>query len=86
VVEEAFTNVDEQPLLDQVLLDQVLHEGIIARRGRNRELARVFVKENPFIGRGRHGIAEFMTRLYAGLSELVDRANVRSEMKRDVHH
>src|SRR6185295_18742777 len=56
-VERAFANVPDKPLLDRVLH---VYGAIIAHHRENPGLARVFVKETPFIDDRRHGIADFM--------------------------
>jgi len=67
----------------RALLDQILHvfRAIIALHAASPALAKVFVKELPFVGDDRHGMADFMTSLYARLEQLIDRAALAGELK-----
>ena len=80
-VERAFASVPDRPLLDRVL--HVLGAIVKHHRG-SPGLARVFVKETPFINDSRHGITDFMRLLFTGLAELVEMAQKRGEIAADV--
>ena len=80
-VQRAFASMPAKPVLDQVL--HVLN-AIVAHHQRNPGLARVFVKETPFIDDRRHGIADFMAGLYAGLAACIEAAKRRGELRADV--
>jgi AcrR family transcriptional regulator len=77
----AFANVPPAGLLDQVVH---IFDTIIDHHRKNPGLARVFVKETPFIDDRSHRIAQFMERLYASLTTLIDLAKDRGELKPDV--
>jgi AcrR family transcriptional regulator len=80
-VQRAFATMPAKPVLDQVLH---VFNAIVAHHQRNPELARVFVRETPFIDDRRHGIADFMAGLYAGLAACVEGAKRRGELRADV--
>ncbi len=80
-VDRALGAVPERPLLDQVT--HVLG-AIVAHHQDNPGLARVFVKETPFIDGRRYGLAGFMTKLLAGMEHLIERAKERGELERGV--
>jgi AcrR family transcriptional regulator len=80
-VDRAFATVPDKPLLDRVLH---VFGAIIAHHRASPGLARVFVKETPFIDDRRHGIRDFMRDLFAGLMGFVDDAKSRGELEPDV--
>jgi len=80
-VDRALAAVPERPLLDQVT--HVLGS-IVAHHQDNPALARVFVKETPFIDGRRYGLAGFMAKLLAGMEHLIERAKERGELERGV--
>jgi len=81
VVTEAFATMPPRPLLDQVLH---VFGAMIALHERDRGLARVFVRELPFVEDRRHGIAEMMDSILAGVAALIEAAKLRGEMRTDV--
>ncbi len=68
------------------VLEQFLHifGAIVEHHREDPALARVFVKETPFIDDRRHEVREFMQTLFSGLTALVDRAKERGELRADV--
>lgn len=80
-VARAFANVPKKPVLDQVLH---VFDAIITHHRQNPHLARVFVKETPFIDDTRHGLVEFMAGLFGGLAALIEEAKARHELNEDV--
>ena len=80
-VDRAFATVPGTPLLDRVLH---VFDAIIAHHRESPGLARVFVKETPFIDDRRRGIADFMRNLFAGLVGFVEQAKSRGELELDV--
>src|SRR5581483_2317172 len=80
-VDRALASVPNRPLLDQVV--HVFNAIVVHHQG-SPGLARVFVKETPFIDGRRYGLSGFMAKLLAGIEELVDRAKLRGELKSDV--
>jgi TetR/AcrR family transcriptional regulator, cholesterol catabolism regulator len=81
VIDSAFASIPRAELLEQVLY---VFNAIAAHHRENPELARVFVKETPFIDDRRHGIAEFMRTVFGGLNALIDQAKERGEIRADV--
>jgi AcrR family transcriptional regulator len=81
VVRDAFGTMPRRALREQVLH---IFNAMIAYHEFDLGLARVFVKELPFVDDRRHGVAEFMTMLFAGLADLIDRAKARGELQDDV--
>ena len=81
VVTDAFATMPSRPLLDQVLH---LFGAMIALHERDRGLARVFVRELPFVEDRRHGIAEMMASMFAGIANLIEQAKSRGELRADV--
>jgi len=81
VVHQAFATMPRRSLLDQVLH---LFGAMIALHERDRGLARVFVRELPFVEDRRHGVAEMMASILAGIALLIEDAKVRGELRRDV--
>ncbi len=80
-VDAAFAAMKPAPLLDQLL---AVFGALIAHHERNPGLARVFVKELPFVDNKRHGRAAFMAGLLRRIAALIDRARERGELRRDV--
>jgi AcrR family transcriptional regulator len=81
VVTEAFATMPARPLLDQALH---LFGAMIALHERDRGLARVFVRELPFVEDRRHGIAEMMASILGGIANLIEAAKARDELRADV--
>ena len=81
VVDGAFATMPSRPLLDQLLH---LFGAMIALHERDRDLARMFVKELPFVDDRRHGIAEMMATIFAGIAHLIEQAKSRGELRADV--
>src|SRR5271154_4886083 len=81
VVTEAFSTMPTRPLLDQVLH---LFGAMIALHERDRGLARVFVRELPFVVDRRHGVAEMMTTMLAGIADLIEQSKARGELRAEV--
>ena len=81
VVKDAFATMPARPLLEQVLH---LFGAMIALHERDRGLARVFVKELPFVEDRRHGVAELMASMLGGIAELIEQAKSRGELCADV--
>jgi AcrR family transcriptional regulator len=80
VVTDAFATMPSRPLLDQMLH---LFGAMIALHERDRGLARVFVRELPFVEDRRHGIAELMASMFAGIANLIEQAKSRGELRSD---
>lgn len=80
-VERAIASVPDQPLIEQVLH---VFGAIIVHHQKSLGLARVFVRETPFIDGGRHGVRGFLVDLLDGLEGLVERAKARGELRADV--
>jgi AcrR family transcriptional regulator len=68
------------------VVEQLLHilGALLAHHERNVALARVFVKELPFVSDARHGVAEFMANLLGHMTELITTAQASGELDRDV--
>jgi AcrR family transcriptional regulator len=81
VVRQAFATMPARSLLDRVLH---LFGAMIALHERDRGLARVFVRELPFVEDRRHGIAEMMASIYAGIAGLIEDAKARGELRANV--
>jgi AcrR family transcriptional regulator len=81
VVSDAFATMPARPLLDQALH---LFAAMIALHERDRGLARVFVRELPFVEDRRHGVAEMMATMLAGIAGLIERAKSRGELLAEV--
>jgi AcrR family transcriptional regulator len=80
-VADAFATIGPAPLLDQVMY---VFDAMISHHERNFSLARLFVKELPFVNARRHGVDEVMRGLYAQMDELIERAKARGELRREV--
>jgi AcrR family transcriptional regulator len=81
VVSDAFATMPARPLLEQVLH---LFGAMIALHERDRGLARVFVRELPFVEDRRHGVAEMVATQLAGIANLIEQAKARGELRADV--
>jgi AcrR family transcriptional regulator len=81
VVTDALATMPSRPLLDQVLH---LFGAMIALHERDRGLARVFVRELPFVEDRRHGVAEMVGAQLAGIANLIKQAKSRGELRADV--
>jgi AcrR family transcriptional regulator len=81
VIDEAFATVP-----NRFLLDQVLHVfgAITAYVETDLPLARTFVKEVPFVAKGRNGVALVMREMNERLAALVELARARGEIAKDV--
>lgn len=82
-LEAAFTVLREK----QSLLEQLLHifNAVIAYHEHNVELARIFVKELPFVeGRLRQEANAFLSDWYERMAKLIERAQQRGELRADV--
>ncbi len=77
IVERAFATVPATSLLEQTL--HVFGE-LIAYHERDPGLARVFVKELPFVADRRHGVAATMAALLGGIARLIDEAQASGEL------
>ncbi|MGC1678535.1 MAG: TetR/AcrR family transcriptional regulator [Candidatus Binataceae bacterium] len=80
-VDAAFENMTERRLIDQLLR---VFGALIAHHERDLELARVFVKELPFVDDQQHGRATFMADLFRRMAALIDRAQARGELRAGV--
>lgn len=77
-VDAAFETMTERRLIDQLLR---VFGALISHHERNLGLARVFVKELPFVDDDRHGRAAFMADLFRRMAALIDRAQARGELR-----
>lgn len=77
VVRDAFATVPAGPLLDRVLH---VFGALLVHHERDRGLARVFVKELPFVEDRRHGVAETMADLLGGIARLIEEAQAVGEI------
>jgi AcrR family transcriptional regulator len=77
-VDRAFERVPAR----RPLLAQVMHvfDAMTRHHAADPALARVFVKELPFVDDARHGVSEFLDRLCARLAALIDAARSRGEI------
>jgi TetR/AcrR family transcriptional regulator, cholesterol catabolism regulator len=80
-LEEAFATTPTEPLLEQVMH---VFRAMISHHERNFALARLFVKELPFLNGHRHGVDEVMRGLYARMTALVEAAKSRGELRSEV--
>ena len=80
-VDAAFDHRAEGPLIDALLR---IFNALIAHHERNVGLARVFVKELPFVDDARHGRAAFMSDLFGRMAALIERAQERGELRRGI--
>jgi AcrR family transcriptional regulator len=81
VVNDAFATMPARSILHRVLH---LFGAMIALHERDRGLARVFVRELPFVEDRRHGVAEMMSTIYGGIANLIEQAKARGELTADV--
>lgn len=81
VVKDAFATMPARPLLEQVLH---LFGAMIGLHEKDRGLARVFVRELPFVEDRRHGVAELMASMLGGIADLIEQAKSRGELRGDV--
>jgi len=77
-VDAALDNQAEGPLIDALL---GIFDALIGHHERNIELARVFVRELPFVDDARHGRAAFMSDLFRRMAALIERAQERGELR-----
>ncbi len=80
-VDAAFESVPAKPLLDQVMH---VFDAITAHHAADPALARIFVKELPFVDDSRHGVAQFMSQMKVRLSKLIQQAKAKGEIEPDV--
>jgi AcrR family transcriptional regulator len=80
-VETAFASVPDQPILEQVMH---VFDAITANHAADPALARVFVKELPFVDDRLKGVATFLQQMNLRLAALIDRAKETGELDRDV--
>jgi AcrR family transcriptional regulator len=80
-VDAALDSPAEGPLIDALLR---IFDALIAHHERNIGLARVFVKELPFVDDARHGRAAFMSDLFRRMASLIDRAQERGELRQGI--
>ena len=80
-VDAALDNRAEEPLIDGLLR---IFGALIAHHERNIGLARVFVKELPFLDDARHGRAAFMSDLFRQMAAMIARAQERGELRRGI--
>jgi len=81
VVREAFATAPTGPLMERVLH---VFGALIAHHDQDPGLARVFVKELPFVEDRRHGVAEMMSGLLGGIAGLIEEAQAYREIDPDV--
>ena len=79
-VDQAFARVPDAPLVDQLLH---VFNVLITHHAAHPELARVFVKELPFVDDPQHGVVHFIADLYGRLGSLIDAAKERGEIEPD---
>ncbi|MGH7865889.1 MAG: TetR/AcrR family transcriptional regulator, partial [Candidatus Binataceae bacterium] len=80
-VDKAFATIKQRPLEVQLLH---VFGAMIAHHERNPGLARVFVKELPFVRDRRHGVHAFMSSLLGRIANLIERAQKRGDLSGDV--
>jgi TetR/AcrR family transcriptional regulator, cholesterol catabolism regulator len=80
-VDEAFESMVERKLVDQLMR---VFGAMIAHHERNPGLARVFVRELPFVDDSRHGVATFMAALLKRIASLIEQAQRRGELRSGV--
>jgi TetR/AcrR family transcriptional regulator, cholesterol catabolism regulator len=81
VVREALATAPTGPLMERVLH---VFGALIAHHEQDPGLARVFVKELPFVEDRRHGVAEMMSGLLGGIAGLIEEAQADREIDPDV--
>ena len=78
---QAFATVPDEPLLDRVMhVFRVMMEG----NQRELELARVFVREAPFVRSERRATGSVMASFYRKMSALLEFARTRGEIKKSI--
>jgi AcrR family transcriptional regulator len=80
-LEDAFATMAPENLLEQVMH---VFGAMISHHERNFALARLFVKELPFVNSRRHGVDEVMRGLYAQMTGLIERAKSCGELRAEV--
>jgi AcrR family transcriptional regulator len=80
-VDAALDNLAEGPLIDGLLR---IFDALIAHHERDIGLARVFVKELPFVDDARHGRAAFMSDLFRRIAAMIEQAQERGELRRGI--
>lgn len=80
-IDRAFATLPRKAVLEQILH---VFRAMIADHAAHPALAKVFVKELPFVRDDRHGMADFMTSVYARLGGLIDGAVRSGELKADI--
>ncbi len=81
VVRDAFATMPTLPLGDQFMH---VFDAMIAHHALDLGLARVFVKELPFVDDRRHGVSAFLSIQFGGLEELIEQAKSGGELKAEV--
>lgn len=79
-VDAAFASVPAKTLVEQVMH---VFNALIVHHSVDPALARVFVRELPFVDDTRHGVAQFVAELYTRLGGLIDLAKKRGEIAAD---
>jgi AcrR family transcriptional regulator len=80
-LDDAFAAMRPAPLLEQAMH---VFGAMISHHERNFALARLFVKELPFVNSQRHGVDEVMRKLYGRMKELIEQAKSRGELRAEV--
>ncbi len=80
-VDAAFDSIPKKPLLAQIVH---VFDAITAHHANDPALARVFLKELPFVEDSRHGVTHFMAAMISRLAELIEHAKTRGEIASDV--
>lgn len=80
-VDGAVATIPAVPLLDQIMH---IFGAMIAHHGENPALARIFVKELPFVEDMRHGVADFIRNLFTTMAAMIERAKAGGELREDV--
>ena len=80
-VDGAVATIPAVPLLDQIMH---IFGAMIAHHGENPALARIFVKELPFVEDMRHGVADFIRNLFNTMAAMIERAKAGGELREDV--
>jgi AcrR family transcriptional regulator len=80
-IDRGFNSVPQAPLVDQVMH---VFGVMLDQNRRNLDLGRTFVKEVPFVGGDRHVIGEVMSGFYGRMSMLIEQAQARGEVPREI--
>jgi AcrR family transcriptional regulator len=80
-VSDAFEVMPEAPLLDQVLF---AFDAMTRHHAAEPALARIFVKELPFVDSSDHGVAHFINLLIERLAVRIEAAKTRGEIAANV--